>query len=220
MANRPLTVKQEAFCKWLYTPGQEVFGNPMEAARRANYKGNDNTLSTVAHENMRKPAILAERDRINANLTAVAGITDAHLAVMYLALQKRAITHDTGAAKLIAQRFDPKYTERSSQDNTHSFQGYSPSGASRSEERQRKALESSQDAPQAPIKAPPIPQPPPELSTHTGEAGGACNHVPSQAIDAQVIEQQQHTSQPTRTGSNTSADSVQETQVDTRQGGF
>lgn len=67
-------------------------------------------------------------------------IRDEHLSGLYLQLMKRARTHDTGAAKLLMQRFDIKYTERSQQDNRLSFQGYDPPAADRSRERQRKAL--------------------------------------------------------------------------------
>ncbi len=48
------TDKQIAFCNaYLKTL------NGTEAARQANYKGNDNTISTVASENLRKPNIAA-----------------------------------------------------------------------------------------------------------------------------------------------------------------
>ena len=67
-------------------------------------------------------------------------IKEEYLSGMYLQLLKRARTHDTGAAKLIAQRYDPKYTERSQQDQRVSFQGYDPPAAEDSRERQRKAL--------------------------------------------------------------------------------
>ncbi len=67
-------------------------------------------------------------------------IKDEHLSRLYLALHKRALTHDTGAAKLIAQRFDPKYVERSSQDQRMSFKGYEPAAADSSRARQRKVL--------------------------------------------------------------------------------
>ncbi len=67
-------------------------------------------------------------------------IKEEYLSGMYLQLLKRARTHDTGAAKLIAQRYDPKYTERTTTDSRHSFAGFEPAAAARSEERQRKAL--------------------------------------------------------------------------------
>ncbi len=63
-----------------------------------------------------------------------------YLSGMYLQLLKRARTHDTGAAKLIAQRFDPKYTERTQQDQRHVFAGYEPALADESRERQRKIM--------------------------------------------------------------------------------
>lgn len=47
------------------TPKQELFvseylktGNATEAARRAGYKGNDNTLAQVGNENLRKPNVV------------------------------------------------------------------------------------------------------------------------------------------------------------------
>ncbi len=67
-------------------------------------------------------------------------IKEEYLSGMYLQLLKRARTHDTGAAKLIAQRYDPKYTERSHQDIRGVFAGYEPTEAQDSRERQRKAL--------------------------------------------------------------------------------
>jgi len=88
-------------------------------------------------DNVRVKAAIA---RIDANVAQEAAITDADLAQMYLSLLKRAGTHDTGAAKLIAQRFDPKYVERSSHDNKHAFAGYVPALADDSRTRQRNAL--------------------------------------------------------------------------------
>lgn len=66
MKDKQLTVKQDAFCKWLFTPGSEIFGNATESARRAGYKGNTGTLATVGKENIRKPQIIAEKARIQA----------------------------------------------------------------------------------------------------------------------------------------------------------
>ena len=101
-------------------------------------------------------------------------IKEEYLSGMYLQLIKRAGTHDTGAAKLIAQRYDPKYTERSQQDTRHSFQGYEPKAAEDSRERQRKALaEQSQalpvvevDAREALPEAPPSNAVAPDENTH------------------------------------------------------
>ena len=59
---------------------------------------------------------------------------------IYNALCRRGVKHDTAAAKIVIQRFDPRFTERSTQDSRHTFGGYSPPAAARSEERQRKAL--------------------------------------------------------------------------------
>ena len=52
MTNKKLTAKQEAFINhYLET------WNATEAARRAKYKGNDDTLGSVASENLQKPKI-------------------------------------------------------------------------------------------------------------------------------------------------------------------
>lgn len=67
-------------------------------------------------------------------------VKDEHLSRLYLSLYKRALTHDTGAAKLIAQRYDPKYTERTQQDQRHTFAGYEPEADADARERMRKAL--------------------------------------------------------------------------------
>ncbi len=68
MQDRPITPKQQAFAQAMYTPGSETFGNGTESARKAQYKGNDNTLATVAKENTRKRQIIAEKQRIQAKV--------------------------------------------------------------------------------------------------------------------------------------------------------
>ncbi len=62
--------------------------------------------------------------------------------ILWNALFRRAKTHDTGAAKLCVQRFDPEFTERSSTDNKHTFAGFTPGNADKSRERERKAIDS------------------------------------------------------------------------------
>lgn len=61
-----LTVKQAEFSRWLFTPGSETFGNQVESARKAQYKGNYGTLQSVGAENVLKPVVIAERRRIEA----------------------------------------------------------------------------------------------------------------------------------------------------------
>lgn len=56
MAEDSLTGKQRAFIDFYL--GEAKF-NATEAARLAGYEGNDNTLSTVGYENLRKPNIAA-----------------------------------------------------------------------------------------------------------------------------------------------------------------
>ncbi len=208
MPDRPLTVKQAAFCKWLFTPGSEIFGNGTESARRAGYSGTTNQLAVVAHGNRRKAKIIAERDRINACVDEAAGITDAHLTEMYLALQKRALTHDTGAAKLIAQRFDPKYTERSQQDIRGVFAGYEPTEAQNSRERQRKALVSQEAA--LPVV---------ELPEPTQGAGHVYAGL-ARAMQAQTHIDTQHTEHEQSAGNEETLDFKPVTKVDPPGGGL
>lgn len=59
---------------------------------------------------------------------------------LYNALYRRGSKHDTAAAKIVIQRFDPRFTERTQGDQRHSFAGYEPKGADSSRDRQRKAL--------------------------------------------------------------------------------
>ncbi len=67
------TPKQAAFVEWYCSAAVNMNGT--EAARRAGYKGNDNTLASVAVENLRKPAIRQEIDRRMALLMSNAKIT-------------------------------------------------------------------------------------------------------------------------------------------------
>jgi hypothetical protein len=57
--NTPLKGKQPAFVDFYFI----CDFNGTEAARRAGYKGSDNTLAAVAYENLRKPHIAAEIQR-------------------------------------------------------------------------------------------------------------------------------------------------------------
>ena len=70
MANNliKLTDKQMAFAVYYATPGSETEGNGLQSAKRAAYKGNNKTLSAVAAENLRKPGIKAEVDKIKAKI--------------------------------------------------------------------------------------------------------------------------------------------------------
>lgn len=70
-----LTEKETAFCQWLFTPGSETFGNGTRSARKAQYRGNDNVLATIAKENIRKPHIIAEKKRIQQETAKETGIT-------------------------------------------------------------------------------------------------------------------------------------------------
>lgn len=45
-----LTVRQALFVPYMYDPASESVGNGLKSARRAKYKGNDNTLKQTAHK--------------------------------------------------------------------------------------------------------------------------------------------------------------------------
>lgn len=67
MADGKLTLKQRLFVEAYLGVSK---GNGTDAARKAGYKGNDNTLHTVAQENLRKPAIAAAiQEKLNAKAT-------------------------------------------------------------------------------------------------------------------------------------------------------
>lgn len=66
MPDEQLTVKQQAFAQAMYTPGSDTFGNGTESARKAQYKGDTGTLQSVAAENVLKPVVIAEKQRIQA----------------------------------------------------------------------------------------------------------------------------------------------------------
>lgn len=52
LKSRPLTLKQKKFIAY-------YSGNGTDAARKAGYQGDDNVLSSIAYENLRKPEIRA-----------------------------------------------------------------------------------------------------------------------------------------------------------------
>ena len=83
---------------------------------------------------------------------------------LYSALYRRGLNNDTAAAKIFLQRYDPKYTERSQQDQRLSFQGYEPAAEADARDRMRKALtkphQTLQDGPGSTIRALPIPEHP------------------------------------------------------------
>ena len=71
--DRPLTDKQKLFVKWYVSDIVNLNGT--EAARRARYKGSDNVLAVVAHENLRKPNIRKAVDAALEQAGKDAGIT-------------------------------------------------------------------------------------------------------------------------------------------------
>ena len=72
-AARPLTGKQEAFCR-LYTSALCNF-NGLDAARRAGYKGADNQLAVVASQNLTKLNVAARIQILTDEALSSANIT-------------------------------------------------------------------------------------------------------------------------------------------------
>ncbi|MGI9251139.1 MAG: terminase small subunit [Pseudohongiellaceae bacterium] len=68
-----LTLKMKAFCFWMVSA--ECYGNGTESARRAKYAGSDVVLAGIAYENLRKPQIQAEINRLEAEAFRGADIT-------------------------------------------------------------------------------------------------------------------------------------------------
>ena len=69
-----LTGKQQAFAKYMYTLGSESFGNGVESAKKANYKGSYGTLNQIARDNLQKPILIAEKQRIQAETEQIMDI--------------------------------------------------------------------------------------------------------------------------------------------------
>jgi len=63
---RPPTGKQTAFAQAMFTIGLDTFGNGVQSAKKAGYKGNDGTLESIASENLSKPVIIALKTAIQA----------------------------------------------------------------------------------------------------------------------------------------------------------
>lgn len=72
---RPLTAKEDAFSAAMFTIGSLTLGNGTESARKAQYKGNDNTLAMTASRLIRKDKIIAEKQRIQAGINEKIEIT-------------------------------------------------------------------------------------------------------------------------------------------------
>jgi hypothetical protein len=66
--------KQKLFVIWFTTPG-DTFFNGTQSCKKAGYKGNDNTLSSQANENLRKPEIMAAVREQTRKLYSAADIT-------------------------------------------------------------------------------------------------------------------------------------------------
>ena len=52
----------------MFTPGSDTIGNGVESARRAGYKGNENTLTQTAFKLVRNGKIIDEKQRIQSNI--------------------------------------------------------------------------------------------------------------------------------------------------------
>jgi len=68
-----LTAKQRAFISWYIASGVNM--NGVEAARKAGYKGNYNTLKQIASENLSKPYIKEALDNKLMTLFTEADLT-------------------------------------------------------------------------------------------------------------------------------------------------
>jgi len=94
--DKPLTPKQEAFTRWYVSAA--VNFNGTEAARRAGYQGSANVLAGVAFDNLRKPNIAKEVDRLKTIALSGADVT------VEAVLRRIAVV---GAQALEAGKFGP-----------------------------------------------------------------------------------------------------------------
>lgn len=68
--SRLITEKQKAFAAAMYTIGSMTFGNGLQSAKTAKYKGNDNVLTQIAHKLVRNGKVQVEKKRIQAAVVA------------------------------------------------------------------------------------------------------------------------------------------------------
>jgi len=61
-----MTERMSLFTKYMYTPGSESFGNGVQSARRAGYKGNENTLTQTAYKLVRNVKVIKAKAKIQA----------------------------------------------------------------------------------------------------------------------------------------------------------
>lgn len=101
------TRKQEEFVDWYCSAVVNMNGT--EAARRAGYKGNENTLSTVAAENLRKPKIRKEIDRRMASMTSKVQVTIEKVLVDLEITRVRALTDGNYSAAVKCSELQGKY---------------------------------------------------------------------------------------------------------------
>ena len=66
MAVKQLTVKQQAYCNYMFIAGSETYGNGTQSSRKAGYKGSNSVLNNTSLDNLLKPAIITEKRRIEA----------------------------------------------------------------------------------------------------------------------------------------------------------
>ena len=63
-----LTEKQSLFSTAMFTIGSLEFGNGIASARKAGYSGTNNTLGQRAHELVNNSKVIAEKERIQADI--------------------------------------------------------------------------------------------------------------------------------------------------------
>lgn len=61
-----LTEKQAAYAIAMFTAGSETFSNGVKSAKAARYKGSYWTLNQISIDNLQKPIIINEKQRIQA----------------------------------------------------------------------------------------------------------------------------------------------------------
>ena len=102
-----LSLKQRSFIVWMVSA--EVNGNATEAARRAGYKGSDATLATVGKENIRKPHIAAELEKLTKEALKAADVTVEKVLRDLEDARKKALSEGQYASAIRGSELQGKY---------------------------------------------------------------------------------------------------------------
>jgi len=97
-----MTLKQALFAEYYYTKGSESFGNGVDSARRAGYRGDTNQLAQRAHELVNNSKVKALKETLQAETEADTAYTIQLYQQELEQARQRAITGRSNAAEVSA----------------------------------------------------------------------------------------------------------------------